>query len=159
MCSASAPASAAHRNLAAFAERQSAGEKILDRQPIYDRHPAHRRLDCVQHLEPEAGAVLEAATIDVRPTVLERCVKLRDEIAVGGVDLDAIETGIGCADGGRGVRGDCRLDARRAHFLRYDGFERRLVNRMRDRRRRNGRLAADVSAGMSAPMAELNRGL
>ena len=30
---------------------------------------------------------------------------------------------------------------------------------MRDRRRRDGRLAADVSAGMSAAVAELNRGL
>src|SRR5262245_7061605 len=85
--------------------------------------------------------------------------ELRNEITVRGVDLDTVETRLACPHGGRGVRRDRRIDALLGHFLWGDGFEGRLVNRMRDRRRSNRRLAADVAAGMSAAVAELNRRL
>ena len=52
----------------------------------------------------------------------------------------------------------CAMRALR-HRLRDDGLERRLVDRMRDRRRRDRRLAADVDARVAAAMAELDRGL
>src|SRR5262249_56013818 len=60
-------------------------------------------------------------------------------------------------EGGGGVGRDGDVDARLGHFLRDDGFERRLVDRMRDCRRRNGRLAANVEPSVSAAVAELNR--
>ena len=42
---------------------------------------------------------------------------------------------------------------------RHDGLERGLVDRMRNCRGRDRRLAADVDAGMPAAVAELDRGL
>ncbi len=53
-----------------------------------------RRLDRAQHLEPETGAVLQAAAVFVGAAVLERRVELRDQVAVGGVHLDAVEAGL-----------------------------------------------------------------
>mgnify|MGYP003694798781 CR=1 FL=1 len=80
------------RDLLALVPRQAAREIILDRQPVDHRHVVDRSLDGAQHLEPEAGAVLEAAAVLVIDApVLERCVELRDQVAVRGVDLDAIE--------------------------------------------------------------------
>ena len=144
------------RNLAAFVKRQSARKEILNRQPVDDRHSWNRRLHRAQHLEPEAGAIFEAAAIGVRAAVLERRVKLRNEVAMGGVDFDAVEARLARPRGGGGVGRDRDGDSRLGHFLRHDGFERRLVDRMRDCRRRDGRLPANVEPGMSAAVAELN---
>jgi hypothetical protein len=85
--------------------------------------------------------------------------ELRDQIAVRGVDLDAIEARFLRAQRGGDVRRDRLRDARLGHLLRHDGLERRLVDRMRNGRRRNGRLAANVDAGVAAAVTELNRGL
>src|SRR5262249_61035379 len=137
----------------ALAARQSAGEKIFDRQPVDDRHSGNRGLDRAQPLEPEARAVLEAAAVSITAPVFERRMELRNEIAVGGVNFDAVEAGRSRPHGGGGVRGDRRLDARLRHFRGNDGFERDLVDRMWDCRWRDRRLAADVAAGVSPPAA------
>ena len=78
---------------------------------------------------------------------------------MGGVDFDAVEARLVRPHGGGGVGRDRDGDARLGHFLRHDGFERRLVDRMRDCRRRDRRLPANVEPGMSAAVAELNRRL
>ena len=147
------------RDLPALLERQSAGEEVLDRQPIDDRHAGYCRLDRAQRFESEARPVLQAAAVVVGAPVLERGVKLRDEVAVRRVNLDAIEARLARTRRGGGVRGDRRVDARLGHLLRHDGLERRLVDRMRDRRRRNRRLAANVDAGVATAVAELDRHL
>ncbi len=51
-------------------------------------------LDRAQDFEPEAGAVFQAAAIFVAAAVFERRVELRDQIAVRGMDFDAIEAGL-----------------------------------------------------------------
>src|SRR5262245_63085678 len=51
------------------------------------------------------------------------------------------------------------VDARLGHLLRNDGLEGGLVDRVRDRRRRDRRLTADVDAGMAAAVAKLDRRL
>src|ERR1700744_6493117 len=81
------------RDLAAFAVEQAAVKEILDRKPIDDTETGHGFFHRAQYLEPEAGAVFEAAAVVVVPAILERRVELRDQIAVRGMDLDAIEAG------------------------------------------------------------------
>ena len=95
MWSASAPACAAQiATDAAFAVRQPAVEKVLDREPVDHAERRHRGLHRAQHVEAEARAVLERAAVLVGAAVLERRVELRDQIAVRGVDLDAVEAGL-----------------------------------------------------------------
>ncbi len=147
------------RDLPAFAERQPAGEKIFHREPVDHADARHRRFHRAQDFETEAGAIFQAAAVFVRAPVFERRVELRDQIAVRGVDLDAIEPGLLRAQRGGDVRGDGLGDARLRHLLRHDGLERGLVDRMRNGRRRNRRLAANVDARMAAAVAELDRGL
>ena len=147
------------RDLPAFAIGQPAGKEILDRQPINHAEARHRRLHRAQHIEPEAGAVFERAAIVVGAAVFERRVKLRNQIAVRGVNFDAIEAGLLRALCGGDIGGRRRGDARLGHLLRNDGLERRFIDRMRNCRRRDRRFAADVDAGMAAAMAELDRGL
>ena len=69
------------------------GKIIVDREPIDHRHVRHGRFDGAQHVEAEARAVFERAAVLVVAAVLERGEELRDQIAVRGVDLDAIEAG------------------------------------------------------------------
>ena len=157
-CSASAPASAAQIAIRRPSSNdQPAGEEILDRQAIDYGHSGHGGLDRAQRFESEPRPVLEAAAIGVGAPVLERGVKLRNEVAVSGVDFDAVEARLARAHRRGGMSGDRRVDACLRHFLRHDGLERRLVDRMRDRRRSDRRLAANVDAGVSATMAELDR--
>src|SRR5215468_11146332 len=75
------------------------------------------------------------------------------------MDFDAIEAGAARALRGGDVGRDRFADARLGDRLRDDGLEGGFVNRMRNGRRRDRRLAADVDAGMAAGMSELNRGL
>ena len=79
---------------AAFAVGQPAVEIILDRQPVDHAELGHRRLHRAQHVEAEARAVLQRAAVFVGAAVLERRVELRDQIAVRGVDFDAVEAGL-----------------------------------------------------------------
>src|SRR5262249_45720965 len=132
------------RDLPAFAEGQPALKVVLDREAIDHRHTVRRDLDCAQHLEPETGAVLQAATVFVGAPVLERGVKLRNQVAVGGVHLDAIEARLLRALGGGGMGGDRAVDARLGHFLRDDGLEGGLVDRVR---------IADGAIGVSPQMS------
>src|SRR5947208_3118739 len=76
-----------------------------------------------------------------------------------GVNFDAVETGRLRAPCGGSESCGRLLDARERHLLRDNGLECRLVDRVRDCRRRNRRLAADVYARMPAGMAELDRRL
>ena len=76
-----------------------------------------------------------------------------------GVDFDAIEPGLLCAQGSTDVRGDGLGDARLGHLLRNDGLERGLIDRMRNGRRRDRRLAANVGARVAAAVPELDRSL
>ena len=147
------------RDLAALLVGHAVGKIVLDREPVDDAERRRRGLDRAQHLEPEAGAVRERAAIGVGAAVLERGVELRDQIAVGGVDLDAVEAGLAGADRGGGIGGDGGRDARDAHRLGHDGLEGDLIDRMRDRRRRDRGLARDVDPGVAAAVAELDRGL
>ena len=144
-------------DLATLTEWQTAGEKILDREPVDHRHFGDCRLNRPQHLEPEAGSVLETAAIRIGSPVLERRMELRNEVSVGGMDFDAVEAGFSRPRGGGGVRRDDRLDARLGHLLGNDRFECGLVDRMGNCRRRDRRLAADVAAGMPTAMTQLNR--
>ncbi len=82
------------RDLPALAEGQAAGEEILDRKPVDDAQARHRGFHRAQHFEAEAGAVFQRAAIFVVAAVFERRVELRNQIAVRGVDFDAIETGL-----------------------------------------------------------------
>ena len=147
------------RHLLAFGVGHAAGEIVVDRDAKDHRHAAHRGLDRAQHVEPEARAVFERAAVVVGAPVLERGEELRDQVAVGGVDLDAIEAGLLRARGGLRERRHRRGDARARHFLRHDGLVGDLVDRMRNRGRRHRRLAADVAPRMPAAMAELDRRL
>ena len=112
-----------------------------------------------QHFEPEPRAVLEAAAILVAAPVLERRMKLRDEIAMRRVDLDAIEPRLPRPRSGGGEGRDRLGDAGLGHFLRHDRGVRHLIDGMRDGRGRDRRLAANVPARMPAGMSQLNRRL
>ena len=81
------------RDLAALAKGQAAGEEILHREPVHDRQIRQRAFHRAQHIETEARAIFQAAAIFVGAAVLEWCVELRDQIAMRGVNFDAIETG------------------------------------------------------------------
>src|SRR5580698_4797233 len=85
--------------------------------------------------------------------------ELRDEITVRGVDFDAIEAGMLGALRRGDVRGDGLRDARLGHRFRHDGLECGLVDRMRNGRRRDRRLTANVDPGVAAAVAELDRRL
>src|SRR6202035_149701 len=83
--------------------------------------------------------------------------ELRDQIAVGGVDLHAVEPSVPGTQGGGDMSSDRLRDALLRHLFRNDGLECRFIDRMRDRRGRNRRLTADVSARVSSRMTELDR--
>jgi hypothetical protein len=120
------------RDGAAFVERQAAVEIIVDRQPVDQARVRRRVADGLQHIKTEAGAVLDVAAKLVGAAVLERRVKLRDQIAVGGVDLDAVEARRhGAARRGH-IGADRAFDALVSHRFRHDGLERGLVDRMRN---------------------------
>ena len=76
-----------------FRKMHSFREKILDRDAVDDRHARHCCLDGAQNLKPEARPVLKRAAVFVAAPILERIVKLRDQIAVRGVNFDAVEPG------------------------------------------------------------------
>jgi len=59
---------------------------------------------------------------------------------------------------GGGMSIDALRDASPRHFLRHDRLKRRLVDWMRNGRRSNRRLAADIDAGVATAVAELDRG-
>ncbi len=120
-------------DLFALAERQPAGEEILNRQPINHAQAGDRCLNGAQDVEPKAGAILQAPAIFVSALVLERRMELRDQVAMRGMNFDAVEPGLLRAYGGRDVRRGCLHDARLGHCLRHDGLERRLIDRMRYR--------------------------
>ena len=82
------------RDDAAFAVGQPAVEEVLDRQPVDHAERRHRGFHRAQHVEAEAGAVLQRAAVFVGAAVLERRVELRDQVAVRGVDFDAVEAGL-----------------------------------------------------------------
>ncbi len=148
-----------NRHPPSFRKVHPVGEKILDRDAVDDRHAGHRCLDGAQNLEPEARPVLERAAVFVAAAVLEDIVKLRDEIAVRRVNLDAVEAGALRAPRGLGERRFCLLDARLRHRFRHDGLECDLEHRIRDGRGRDRRFPANVLAGVAAAVAELDRSL
>jgi hypothetical protein len=78
---------------------------------------------------------------------------------MGGVDLHAIEAGFLGALRRGGEAGDGRGDVIRRHLPRRHRLIRDLEDGVRYRRGRDRRLAANVGAGVSAGMAELDRGL
>ena len=73
------------------------------------------------------------------------------------MNLDAVETGLLRTNRSGDMRGGGLCDARLAHRLGNDGFERRLVDRMWNCRGRNRCFTTDVLAGMAAAVAELDR--
>src|SRR5205085_2800577 len=99
----------------------------------------------------------QAAAVLVTAPILERRMELRNQIAVRGVNFDAVEARRARAQRRRNVRGNSAANPLSAHLLRNDGLQRGLVDRMRDRRWCNRRLAADIHAGMPAAVAELDR--
>ena len=134
------------RDLSPLAVGHALGEIILHRQAVDDGHARHRRFDRAQDVEAEASAIFQAAAILVGAAVLEGRVELRDEIAVRGMQLHAIESRRPRPRRGRGEGGDGLGDARRGHRLRHDRLVGDLIDWVRDRRGRDRRLAADVRA-------------
>ena len=63
------------------------------------------RADGPDDLEDEARAVLERSAVFVRAIVDGRAQELRDQVAVGAVQLDAVEAGLARAPGALGKRG------------------------------------------------------
>ncbi len=102
---------------------------------------AHR----VDHLEDEAGAVLEGAAVAVLPTVRDRREELVEEVAVGGVDLDGVEARRDGTPGGVGEG--------LHHLVDLLDRERRWcgVPLERDLRRRNGPPAAVLNRDGAGP--------
>ena len=82
------------RDLSALAKRHAAGKVILDRQPINHGDARNLLLHRAQNEQAEAGAVEQAAAEFVGAVVFKRRVKLRNQIAVRGVNFDAIESGL-----------------------------------------------------------------
>jgi len=85
--------------------------------------------------------------------------ELRDQIAVRRVDFDAIEARLLRAPRGGDMGRNRFANARDRHLLGHDGLECRLVDRVWNGRRCDGRLAAYVRTRMAAGVAELDRSL
>ena len=90
------------------------------RQPHADPVRAPHAGDRLGHLEQEAGAVLEAAAVAVGAPVGAVAQELVDQVAVGAVDLDAVEAGRLGAPGAVGELGDDARDLRGLERARDD---------------------------------------
>ena len=147
------------RDLLAFGVLQPFREIVVDREPV-DHRDLHRRLAGAQHLKADARAVFELAAVLVGAAVLERREELRDQVAVRGMDLDARRSrpsrarAAAAAKACTVLRMSITVIARGTMVSLVD-----LVNRMRNGRGRDRRLAADVEAGVAAAVAELDRAL
>ena len=135
-------------------------EKVVDRDPVDHAECRHRGLHRAQHVEAEAGAVLQGAAVVVGAPVLERRVRIArsDSRARRGSRRSRSRPARRARRRRRRRRWSARCRSAR-HLLRHDGLVGDLEHRMRDRRRRDRRLAADVDAGVAAAVAELDRGL
>ena len=80
-----------------------------------------QRADPVQHLDGEAGPVLERAAVFVGALVVERARELGDEVAVAAVDHAHLDAGPLAALGGGGVLLDGLVDLGVVHL---DGGQR-----------------------------------
>ena len=79
----------------ALEPRHQLVEPLLDRDLVADAELGPDRLpDRAHDLEPEAGAVLERAAVDVLAVVDRRGEELRRQHAVGAGDLDPVEPGL-----------------------------------------------------------------
>ena len=122
------------------------------RSPTASRPPrgvAHR----LEHLDAEAHAVLERAAVGVGPLVAARREELVDQVAVGAVDLDAVE-----AAGRRVARAAREVGDQLADLLDLERLRRLVV--VRDRARRPGgqpRPGAVVDAAVVGELEERER--
>ncbi len=83
------------RRLGVVLDVQAALEHVAaDHADADDELGPHSVADLLQHLHAETHAVLERAAVLIRPVVLEGRQELVDQIAVGEMDLDAVETGL-----------------------------------------------------------------
>ncbi len=104
----------ARRQLHAFVDIPSAGGPVgggeaHEERGVVGPDGAHG----VDHLEGEADAVLERAAVRVVPVIGERGEELVQEVAVRGVHLDHLKSGVaraarGVAEGGDDVGDPCR---------------------------------------------------
>ena len=92
--------------------------------------PGTAALTALQDFKTEARAIFKRAAIFVVAAVFERRMELRDQIAMGGMDFDAVEAGRSRAPRRGDMRRDRFADPRRGHFLRHDGLEGGLVDRV-----------------------------
>ena len=160
MCSASAPAAAAQTAICVPSSApRPPGKVVVDRDAIDHRHRADGSLHSTQHLETEARAVRK------RAAVYRRCAGSRTAWRTA-------RSGSRAQRGSRRRRNRPPSPAHRhartprpfpqsvaRHRLRHDSLVGDLVHRMRDRRRRDRRLAADVAPRMAAAVPELDRRL
>jgi hypothetical protein len=144
------------RNLAAFREHEAAGEIVLDRKPEDDRD-ADSVPDGRNHLQAEARTIFQCSAIGVGAQVFRGVEELRDQVAVGAVNLDAVEAGLLGAPRRRREAGDREFDVGERHLLGNDGLAGDLEYRVPDGGRRHRRLLADVGPGVAAGMADLDR--
>ena len=101
------------------AQRKTVRDRVGKPKPGGDRkigagRPAHR----AKNFEDEAGAPFLIATPAIVAAIGERRVELREQIAVAGMKMHAVESGALCAFGGGGeIRNDV-FDIALAHFHR-----------------------------------------
>ena len=129
-------------------QRQQVVAVQLQEQREARPDPAPRLAHDLAH---DAQAVLEGAAVGVRAAVGMRRQELGEQIAVGGVDLDAVEARRLTAHGGRREGVDDPGDLVEAQRSRM-----RAHHRLEDRRRRDGLLDAGVADDqLATAVAEL----
>ena len=85
-------------------QMQAVGVDLVGRDAVLDDEVlAAQRADSVQHLDGEAGPVLEGAAVFVGALVVQRAGELGDQVAVAAVDHAHLEAGPLAAVGGGGV--------------------------------------------------------
>ena len=83
--------------------------------------------DRLDHVEQEAGAIGERAAVLVGAVVDAGAQELREQIAVGGVQLDPVESGFARAPGAARERPDRMIDLLQAHRLAEKAVQRFLA--------------------------------
>ena len=137
-------------------EDHAGGEEIVGVHAEYDGESRHLVLDAAQNVEAEAGTVLDRAAVFVGAPVFLGAQELGDQIAVGAMQLDAVEPGLADARRRRHEGLGRPFDALPGHLDGHHRLGGHLENGMGNGRGRDGRLAADVLAGVAAGVAELD---
>ena len=132
-------------------EGEAAGQPIVGAEAEPDRLLADDGAHRGHHLEQEPAAPLQVPAVAIGALVRERRQELREQVAVGAVDLDQVEAGRQGTPRGRHELGAHLGDLRDAERVR-----RGLPARLRDCRRPDRRLVVVGGAGAGAGVRELD---